>query len=248
MSNNIIPKEQLTAYQRWELAAFDEERLEQVGAEPATVSDELVMVPVEEVVQDVVDAPVQENLPYPTAEEIESIHQQAYQEAYQEAFGEGQKAGFEQGFEQGLSEGRLTGAAEIAQLKQVIHQINAVREAFENDIAQDVLTLVLEVARQVLRQSIAVKPEMLAAVIREAVASLPAITQTPRIVLNPADLAAVEVVLGNELQSGWNLIPDESIKVGGCRILAGNSEIDAEIATRWQRVIATLGQQTDWLD
>ncbi|MBB5019878.1 flagellar assembly protein FliH [Chitinivorax tropicus] len=244
MSNNIIPKEQLTAYQRWEMAAFDEAQREA----PVTTIAPAPVVPTDEAVpiEGDTDAipPLQENLPYPTAEEIEAIHQQAYQEA----FGEGQKAGFEQGFEQGLNEGRLAGAGEVERCRQVFETFAQLRDHFEQEVAQDVLKIALEVARQVLRQSIAVKPEMLSQVIREAIASLPAVAQQPRVLLNPADLAAVEVVMGSETQPGCVLVADESIQPGGCRIVAGNSEADAEIATRWRRVVATLGQQSDWLE
>lgn len=62
MSSRIIPKEDLTAYQRWELGVFD-------GRENAEQQQE----PVEEV-------------RLPTAEDIERIHQEAWQEGHQEGY------------------------------------------------------------------------------------------------------------------------------------------------------------------
>ena len=62
MPDAAIPKEQLTAYQRWELPAFD-------------------------VVKAVEPPPI--NLP--TAAQIEQIHMQAHEEGYQAGYVEGMK-------------------------------------------------------------------------------------------------------------------------------------------------------------
>ncbi|MEW9900017.1 flagellar assembly protein FliH [Chitinivorax sp. PXF-14] len=246
MSNNIIPKEQLTAYQRWELAAFDEEARLKADTAPAAAEP----APPVPAVVDEVSAPAPEevaeaaSLPYPTAEEIEAIHQQAYQEA----FGEGQKAGFEQGFEQGLNEGRLTGKQEVERLAQAIGALDEARTSFEHGVSDDLLQLALEVARQVVRVSVRAKPERMLPVIQEAVASLPNLANPPQVFLNPADLAAVEGLLGHEIQQGWRLRPDDAVEQGGCRIETQSSEVDASLATRWKRVVAALGSNGDWID
>ena len=70
MSSRIIPKEDLTAYQRWELGVFE-------GQDKKTVSEP-------EAVAEVC---------LPTAEEVERIHQEAWQEGYQLGQAEGRRAG-----------------------------------------------------------------------------------------------------------------------------------------------------------
>lgn len=65
-SKPIIPKEQLTAYQRWELASLEEK--------PAPV-------------------PREPEVRLPTAEELERIHQQAYQEGFAAGLREGRAQG-----------------------------------------------------------------------------------------------------------------------------------------------------------
>jgi flagellar assembly protein FliH len=34
---------------------------------------------------------------------------------------------------------------------------------------------------------------------------------------------------------------------GGCRIETASNQIDATIGTRWDRITAALGKDTDWL-
>ena len=49
-------------------------------------------------------------------------------------------------------------------------------------------------------------------------------------------------------QLGWQLIEDESIERGGCRIESEAAQIDATNATRWERAVATLGRDRTWLE
>lgn len=70
MSSRIIPKDELTAYQRWELGVFEgQDKAAGQEAEPA------------------------EEVRLPTAEEVERIHQEAYQEGYQLGEAEGRRVG-----------------------------------------------------------------------------------------------------------------------------------------------------------
>lgn len=69
MSNRIIPKEQLSAYQRWELTALDESRRE--GSNESTA----------------------ERVPLPTAGELQQIQTQAHNEGYAAGYQEGRSKG-----------------------------------------------------------------------------------------------------------------------------------------------------------
>jgi flagellar assembly protein FliH len=54
--------------------------------------------------------------------------------------------------------------------------------------------------------------------------------------------------MGEQLtHSGWKIFEDARIERGGVRIETANSQIDASLETRWNRVVAALGQDTTWL-
>lgn len=73
MSSRIISKEELTAYQRWELGVFEQERHgEGEEARPEVGAEEVRL---------------------PTAEDVERIHQEAWQEGYQLGLAEGRQVG-----------------------------------------------------------------------------------------------------------------------------------------------------------
>ncbi|MGH8429807.1 MAG: FliH/SctL family protein, partial [Solimonas sp.] len=48
-------------------------------------------------------------------------------------------------------------------------------------------------------------------------------------------------------QSGWCVVEDAQMERGGCRVETATNQIDASVATRWQRIAAALGKESDWL-
>jgi flagellar assembly protein FliH len=206
MAKPTIPKEQLSAYQRWELASFDQKP--QKDASPGGIK-------------------------LPTAEEIERIHQQAYQE----------------GFAAGMRDGRAQGEAFSQHMKDLLTELERSLQRFEGAMAEDILALALEIARQLVRQSIRANPEMILAVVREAIESLPQLTEHPVLILHPEDANTVRQMLAYEYQeSVWRVIEDPHMERGGCRVETSESEIDATLEGRWKRIVAALGSDASWND
>lgn len=201
MSSNIIPKEQLSAYQRWELNSLD-------GSATATV-------------------------PLPTAEEVENTHRQAYQE----------------GFAAGYQEGKGKVDAELARLEQLMSALGGALNQFDETLTQNLLSLALGVAKQMLREALRVRPELVLPVIREAVNNLPQASQHPHLKLHPEDAALVRSLMADELgHFHWKLIEDSRVERGGCRVETTNSEIDATMENRWKRILVALGSEGAWLE
>lgn len=203
--SNIIPKEQLSAYQRWELNSLD-------GSAPKANTP---------------------TVPLPTAEEVEQIYQQATRE----------------GYAAGYQEGKAKSVAEVARLSQVMSALDATLLDFEEKISQSLLTLALEVAKQMLREALKVRPELIFPVIREAVGSLPHVNQHPHLKLHPEDAALVKSLMGDELNHfHWKVLEDDRLTRGGCRVETANSEIDATLECRWKRTLAAVCREGGWLD
>lgn len=203
-TNSIIPKERLSAYQRWELAPFED-----IGQAktPATA--------------------------LPTAEQLESIHQQAREE----------------GFAVGCQEGKRETETLVASLKTVMDSLTREVAQFDQTVAHDLLALSLEVARQMVRQALKARPEIVIAVVREAVDNLPAFVQPVHLILHPADAELVRTHVGEQLShSDWKLHEDARVERGGCKVESAGSQIDATLAARWQHIVASLGRDTAWLE
>jgi flagellar assembly protein FliH len=224
-----VAKEKLTAWQRWELPAFD------AGAE------ELLPKP-------------------PTAAEIEQLHRQAHEEGYQTGYAAGaqqardeeQKAS-EAGqkaneAEQKASEAEQKALAEAERLTEMIGALDTELQRVDEEVAQSLLDLALEIAQQVLRQSLAVRPELLLGVVRQAVAELPPFSQHAHLILHPIDAQLVRAKMSDPLEhGGWKIVEDEQMERGGCRVQTAHSRIDATLATRWKRALDSIGQDKSWL-
>lgn len=210
-----------TAYQRWEMASFDPP-------------------PPQEPVDDgAFEAELQRLRDAAHAEGVASGHVAGQALGYQAGY----EQGHAQGFEQGLSEARAQ-AAQIGALAETFRQA---LDGAQADVAETLVTLALDIAQQVVRQHVQHDPTALIAAAREVLATEPALTGTPQLVVSPADLPVVEAYLLDELQTrGWTVRTDPAVERGGCRAQAASGEVDAAVSTRWERVAAALGKVSTW--
>lgn len=224
----FIPKEDLPTYQRWQVGSFD--------AQPSPAS---VTSPVQSSSEKEEHRAPQFHLP--TAEEIERLHEDARAEGYRAGYAEGQNAAAEAA--------EAARADESARFLMLMQNFSDALTAMDQEIAEQVLDLALEVSRQVIRSTIDTQREALLPIVREAIAALPLHHAHVSLHLNPADAAMVKENIGEQLaQSGTQILDDPAISPGGCKLVAGASEIDASIETRWKRVLEAIGATpTEWL-
>jgi flagellar assembly protein FliH len=161
----------------------------------------------------------------------------------------------EQGYQEGLAAGRQeaqsAAAVERAELKALISSVNELLKDFEQGLANDVLSISLELSKLIVRTSLRVKPELIIAVVREAVSSLPGLSEQTLLYLHPADAALLREIAANDAQLNelsWKIVEDPQLERGGCRLAAATTEADATLETRWRRVIASLGRDDAWID
>lgn len=205
MSNVIVPKEQMPAYQRWELASFDKR---------STHSD----------------------VELPTAEQLERIQQQSREE------------GHATGYAEGYEKGRTQAAQEAQRLCTLADDLGSALGTLDQTVANDLLALALDIARQMLGQALKLHPELVLPVIQDAVRCLPQFDQIVRIVLHPQDASLVRTYMAEHpAATGWVIVEDATLSRGGCRVETASSAVDATLQSRWQRVLAALGSTEAWL-
>jgi flagellar assembly protein FliH len=156
-----------------------------------------------------------------------------------------------EGYREGLAQGLAAGTKQVGEMNLLIAGIRELILDFEQGIANDVMSLALEVAKQMVRQSIRIKPDLVFAIIKEAAMSFPEIADNPRLILHPLDAELVREAIAPSLtidELPWKLVDDPQMERGGCRFQTGSSEIDATLDNRWRRIIAALGRDDSWLD
>jgi flagellar assembly protein FliH len=167
--------------------------------------------------------------------------------------------GFADGYAQGHAQATLEGQRQIAQYIESQGQEAARHylKLFESAslqiadshqvMAQGVLELACELARQVLRHELSSNPNALQPVIREALSVLAADCKAAVVRLNPLDLDVLEVVLRQEFPSlSLTLLADSAVTPGGCLVQASGTVVDGSIEKRWSRTVAKLGLESSW--
>jgi flagellar assembly protein FliH len=206
-SSPVIPKEKLSAYQRWELHSFD------------SVSDRHP----DEIARAAAES----------ADKIQHINQRAYQAGHAD----------------GLREGKIKSAADALAMQELLTGIRQRSAEFNQNLADELLGLALEVARKVTRHALTIRPQMIIPVVQDALAHVAEPAAQANIMLHPQDAALVREQLGEQLASGgWKIVEDTSIARGGCLLETSACKVDATLDTRWRQIVATLGQSTQWLD
>lgn len=170
-----------------------------------------------------------------------------------------QTQGFLRGYDDGLVAGRFEGfaageAAGAAEGRQAANQLLGIAANLDQaltevnqEIADEILALALEISRQMLRQAIAVKPDVVLSVIKDALTHLP--HHHAAIYLNPEDAALVRRYAGDQFShAGHHIHEDARLKRNDVVIEANGAQIDATLETRWRRIVESLGGKTSWID
>jgi flagellar assembly protein FliH len=171
--------------------------------------------------------PNAENTNIPTAEEIESWHQQAHEEGYQE--------------------GLKIAKQENEQLKQrllgLINFFESPLQALNEEVEQQLSLLAVTLAQQLVRREIRAEPGEIIGVIRESVQLLPANSRKIKIALHPEDAELVRKILQldeQEEEQSWKILENRMISRGGCEITADKSVINATLENRLQSLAASV--------
>lgn len=212
-----IPKEQLTAYQRWELASFDPNP--KFRTTPAETEAAALMAAAKS-----------------EAGELQRIRQQAYDEG----FAAGQQAGSAAGMQQA----RIEAAKMQALLQNLQVALNQLDEQLAQslldlslEIAHKMVLEVLQIKPEIILKIISTAISSLPHFNQNAHLVLHP---------NDADLVR-KLMGEQLAHAGWKIFTDAQIETGGCRIETAHSNIDATNPSRWQCIVGSIGQDKSWL-
>jgi flagellar assembly protein FliH len=160
--------------------------------------------------------------------------------------------GFKHGYENGVAEARRDAieqfgeqfALSVEALARAAATMEASRADLESAALADVVKLALGIARRVTKRQGLIDPRVLTENLREAVKQLIR-RDDVRIAIHPKQRATLDEALA-ELKLEWpqldgvEIIEDESISPGGCRVSGGQGEIDADLNAQLDRIAADL--------
>ena len=226
--SRFIPSEEVGDVTRWKFGAMDG-------------SDEVEPVPQVEAAPE---------LP-PALDEAQqqALIDQACDEAYAKGVAQGEAQATLQ-WQRRMDEYVANQGQEAAQrLHAVVQSLQASLADMQQHMAQDVLLLACDIARQVLRHELSVNPNAAQSVVREAVDMLLSEGRPALVRLNPADMETLAAPLREEFDgAGVQWMADAAVPAGGCLVESAGTVVDGSLDKRWQRAIAALGLESPWQD
>ncbi len=177
------------------------------------------------------------------------------QEGMHKGLEEGRRQGMEQGREQGLQEGKEQGRAEgykdglkraetevsqqMATLDSILTHLTHALNEQDYQLEQALLTLSKEIARHVIQRELMIDSSHIMAIVRQAIATLPASRDNVRILVNPDDVPVIERAAQDNGDS-WRVIGSSQIARGGCRVETDQSVVDFTTGERFKQVLEQI--------
>ncbi|WP_448546817.1 flagellar assembly protein FliH [Thalassotalea fusca] len=196
-----------------------------------------------------------------TAEEIEEIRQAAYEEGFSQGkeegfakgYEEGKASGFEEGktkgHEEGVAQGLEEGREQIQQLAQqwqgLISQLHRPIEVVENNVEQQLVHLVAQLAEAITFEEAKTNPDILLRAVSEGMKALPSKEANTQVLLHPDDIAIVVKKFGEAHinEEGWRILAAPHLDRGSCQIENSTSNIDLSIKARLKDVLDSFLQE-----
>lgn len=170
---------------------------------------------------------------------------------------EARQAGYQDGYRDGLSameSFKQTQTAQMAafmseQVGGVVAEMHMRLEAIEQQLSGRIAGVALELARQVVRSEIVLRPELVVAVAEEALSTLLETAKHVTVRMNPHDLELTHGLLNEKLQArGARAVADPNLTAGGCMVEADIAAVDASVEARWQHAASAMGLKLAWAD
>ncbi len=235
-----IPKEELTAYERWELPLLDARgnevaREEERNVKPLTAGD----------LADIRQAAREDGLMEGREQGIEEGRAEGYEQGHKEGLEAGLAEGREQGRKEGYDQTRTEVSASLARLEKMLGELLLPIRQHQDELETSLLNLTMVLARAVVYRELTIDSSQIRQVVRRAVEALPSTAENVRIYVHPNDYSAVRDV-AERFEATTSVVEDDKVLPGGCRVETRNSLVDFTVEKRFQRAVQTmLEQQTD---
>ena len=159
------------------------------------------------------------------------------------------QAARDEGYAEGLAAGRQEGEQACGRMKQLAESFNTTLDNLDFRLADMLLQLALDVARQVVAGELAARPERVLDVVNLALKEMAESSREARLLLHPDDAMLVRPHLDQVLdKTRLRIVEDFRMVRGGCLIETPQGELDATLPARWRQVVQVLGSNQNWIE
>lgn len=179
-------------------------------------------------------------------EEAESAEKAA--RMFDEMRKKGYAKGMQEGFAVGMAEAKERVQGDQQRLVAMLTAFSDALEKSDEQIADDVLSLALDIAKAMVKVKLNVDHSVVLPVVMDAIHYLPHIQRPARILLHHDDVQLLREYMADEISSEhWQIHEDHNVERGGCIVETGTNQVDATNTVRWKRISEAFSQKNDWL-
>ena len=250
-SNNIIPAESLGQWQSWRIGEIGAQAPQPRPAESVTAT-EAPAEGVSALQAQPDDAPVPEPevepeaaLPppaYPTAAELEAIHQEAWQAGFEAGKQEGLQLGQAEGAQQALADAAAQFESYWAPLAELQQAMETQLQQLGSSLSAELLQLAVAFAEQVVASKVALDSAAVLPVLQAALDELGQGLLQARVRAHPEDMAVIQAFAQERFAAvSWQWVADEAVARGGCLVDTGSVKLDLTLPPRLAALRQALG-------
>ena len=135
----------------------------------------------------------------------------------------------------------------MTQLAPLLDSVHEEVAELQTDNARRILHLAVTLAEQIVRAEVKTNTGPLVEVIRESLILIAESVSRIQLHVHPADAEAVREEIGRE-EPRINVVEDQAIAQGGCRIVTSQGDIDATLKRRINTARIALGLEPAMAD
>ena len=171
--------------------------------------------------------------------DIPSRSEQVYREGFRDGFRDGEA----QALSQCEARDQALGTTLQERVEELLQSLDAEFQAFQTRHADRLVDLAVAMAQQIVRQRVDADRALVLPLVQEAIEQMRETPGPATLLLDPLDAVLVgERLMPLLQQRGISVAPDPAVLPGGCRLVSADAEIDATLATRWERLLAAMGR------
>jgi len=186
----------------------------------------------------------------PSLEELQAIRDQARQAGYEEGLANGHADGLAKGLAQGQAEMRRLNA----QIEGILDNFTRPLARLESEVASALGELAVRIAGHLVGRAYVSEPDLLAALVAQALDAVGSTAREVEVRLHPDDLAVFASGLSSgqpvprallSLPEGARLTPDPALSRGDLRVHTESVRLDGSLQARLEQALEQVVQQVE---
>ncbi len=157
------------------------------------------------------------------------------------------KEAYERGRDEALEKNREKVELISQSMEKTIEDLKQERDDFWSNCEDEIIRLAFAVAKKALYEEISQgNSKILEGVVSDAINRVKD-KEILRVFVNPVDVENLEAIKSSKSSSSsasYEIVKDDKISRGGCRVVTDCGGVDAMVETRWNEIVSAFGEHS----